>query len=168
MTTQTTLFDLDTYTPPPAREVARIDRDALERLAFCYTATEVGNATGIKFAATVPHAKAWCSSPLSHGRVHGTRWAYFWTTALSFVLNHCGPTGVYDPGAVYDIDLRGLRDNGEWDDRIASTGCEIIRLEDLPPILEAAGVVCHADAYASYVAARRRSAHTTIEKEAAR
>lgn len=120
-----TLFDLD----PIEKPVPELPR-GLDRLAFLFTATEKGNSTGIRFAATIEHAQHWCSLPISSGQVHGTRWAYFWTTAQNFVRHHSGDAAAY--GHSPSLDLAGCVDDGSWDDRLEAAGVVKIPLGCIP------------------------------------
>lgn len=134
-----TLFDLptDAYVKPPVVAPA-VDWERLERVALLYTATALGNATGIHFAATIEDAQRWCSSPVSRGVMHGTEWAYFWTSAANYVRHHQGDGEAYG-GATW-IDMSGHVDNGDWDERIAAAGVNKIGLPELVEILRESGV----------------------------
>jgi len=112
-----TLFDL----PSPAPASDGIDWDGLAELALLYTATEKGNHSGIKFAATRKHAHAWCESSVSR----------VWTSCANFLR-------AYPPPLV----LGRLVDNGEWDERIAAAGVTKIDLLELPGTLRPFGVEC--------------------------
>lgn len=101
----------------------------LDAIAFCYTGTERGNCSGIRFAMSVDDARAWCSSDVSRGVLHGTRWSYFWTTAARFLS--CFPP---------PLDLRGYVDNGEWDDRISGLGLRKIGFGEIGSMLAPYGV----------------------------
>lgn len=117
------------------------DEKALASWAFLYTATDHGNATGIKFMAPISDAMRWCSSPKSRGMMHGAHWAYFFTSALNFVRYHRGDSTTYGEYP-YVLDLNRLEDNGEWDERIAAEGVRMIKLDEIPRILEPLGVKC--------------------------
>ena len=119
------LFDVPD-TDPLEREV---DWRALDELAFIYTATERGNHSGIRFAASRDDAQRWCESDVSRGVMLGTEWAYFWTSCATFLR-------AYPPPLV----LTGLFDNREWDDRIAAAGVKKINLDELPGLLRPLGV----------------------------
>lgn len=131
-----TLFDVD----PPARPVPAtdpgVDWDALDDIALLFTASEKGNNSGIRFAMSREHARAWCSSDLSRGNLHGTNWAYFFTSVSNFVRCHWGPKEPKEPKIV----IAKLVDNGQWDARIASLGLAKIALADLPALLTPLGV----------------------------
>ncbi|MFT3877157.1 MAG: hypothetical protein QM708_12150 [Propioniciclava sp.] len=156
MSAQHALFDVPLAQARSSKsDGRRVDEAGLRRVAFCYTVTAAGTATGIRFGATVEDAMRWCSSPLSRGVLHGTEWIYCWTSAWNYVRHYRGDSGAYDTGHAYLLDIRGLRDNGLWDDRIASTGCKLFRLEDLPGLLRPMGVEVLADPCSFYTAARR-------------
>ena len=118
------------------------DTETLDRYAFLYTATDKGHATGIKSMATREDAIRWCSSPVSRGMIHGSHWAYFWTSVLNFVRHHTGDAEIYGEHA-YQLNLNGLVDNGEWDERIAAAGCKMIKHHEIAAVLEPLGVTVH-------------------------
>lgn len=122
-----TLFD----PPDPVVADDGIDWEGLEDVALLYTATDRGNHSGIKFAASREDAQAWCESAVSRGNIHGTDWAYFWTSAATFLR-------AFPPPLV----LTGLVDNGEWDERIAAAGVRKIALDELADQLTPLGVQC--------------------------
>ena len=118
------LFDVEpAMVKMPAPAAPAVDWDALDSYALLYTATEKGNNSGIRFAMTTPEAQQWCSLPVSSGVMHGTRWAYFWTTVATFIRCHWGPL---EPKIV----TAGIVDNGEWDERIAAAGLTKIDVRD--------------------------------------
>ncbi|VDG76196.1 Uncharacterised protein [Actinobaculum suis] len=129
-------------------EATRVeDLDGLEKYAFLYTATAAGNNSGVRFMATVEDARKWCSSDLSRGVIHGTPWAYFWTSVPAFLECHWGEaygdlqhstTGVLRDGAI--LDMRQAADSGEWDERIASTGCRKIPFSEMGKLLARFGI----------------------------
>lgn len=106
---------------------------ALDDLAFLYTGTEKGNNSGIRFAMTRSDAMAWCGSDISRGVLHGTAWAYFWTSARNFIDCHWG---LHKP----KLDIRKLIDNGQWDARIASLGLRKIGFSQFREVFEPMGV----------------------------
>lgn len=128
------LFDL---TPDlvemPKPEEPWCDWAALEEYAFLYTASESGNNSGIRFMMTTTEAQAWCSDAISRGMLHGTRWAYFYTTVSKFISCHWGTK---EPKVV----IADLVDNGQWDDRIAAVGLTKISLSDFARVLTPFGV----------------------------
>lgn len=134
---QATLFDTaDTdlaSTEHSGEQLAGVDRDALNNLAFLYTASEKGGSSGIRFAATIEDAQKWCSSPASRGQMGGSQWAYFWTSAANYINCHWD---IKDAR----LDLKGFTDSGEWDEKIAATGCKKIALWELPSVLSKAGI----------------------------
>lgn len=139
MSAQGTLFDFEPAATLTQSPDGGVDWERLDGLAFLYTATETGTATGIRFAATVADAQAWCSSQVSAGRMHGTRWAYMWTSASNYIRHHSGDGDTYATGRPR-IDLRGCTDDGTWDERIAAAGVTNIDLRDLPALLRECGV----------------------------
>lgn len=105
----------------------------LHDLAFLYTGTEKGNNSGIRFMMTVKDAQTWCSSPISTGVLHGTRWVYFYTSVYNYLTCHWGtknPT----------ISIQKLKDNGSWDERINDLGLEKIGFNDFAAVLNPLGV----------------------------
>lgn len=131
------LFDAAEYVERPVLARPVLDLDALDAYAFLYTATEAGNATGIRFMATRDHAQAWCESETSQGVLHGTAWAYFWTSVPNYLRRWA-----FDDIETFTLDLSDVVDNGEWDDRIAATGCVKLGRPEIARILTAAGVEC--------------------------
>lgn len=129
------LFDLE---PVEAPKPVGPDWDSLDDLAFLYTATRAGNSTGIRFAASLDDAMRWCSSPVSQGVLHGTPWAYFWTSASNFIRKYSGDDSSYD--VKYQLDLSGCSDSGEWDARLVDAGVRKIPLWCLPSLVGAFGV----------------------------
>ena len=97
---------------------SNVDIEGLSNFAFLFTATEKGTNSGVKFMATVEDAKKWCSSEESKGILHGTKWAYFWTS----------------------VSISGLIDNGAWDEKIAASGCKKIGLNEFKAVLTPYGV----------------------------
>ena len=140
------LFDLDRsmFTKPAPKTVANVDWDALEQLAFCYTATDSGNNSGIRFMLTLDEAQAWCSSDMSRGVMHGAKWVYCYTSVANFTRHHKGDADAY-PDAEREgrplIVTKGLTDNGQWDDRIASLGLTKIAICEFAEHLTPLGVV---------------------------
>ena len=129
---QASLFDL-MEAPRAVPEVKGINRDALARYALLYTATEKGNHTDPHFMMTVEDAMAWCESSISRGNMHGTNWAYFWTSVLNFI-------DCYWMGREPVMDISGVTDNGQWDERIASLGLRKISVNEFAQVLEPLGV----------------------------
>lgn len=110
-----------------------VDLDGLSKFAFLYTGTETGKNSGIKFMATIEDAQKWCSSPASKGVIHGTKWAYFFTSVANFIGCHWGTEKPI-------LDITKLFDNGEWDERIAASGCQKIGLDEIAQVLKPLGV----------------------------
>lgn len=119
--------------PKQETRPSHVNEDALKAIALCYTGTELGNNSGIKFAMSVADAMIWCGSPISRGVLRGTEWAYFWTSAYNFISCHWG---IDEPC----LDLDRLVDDGSWDERIASLGVKKIDLADFPAVFEPLGV----------------------------
>ena len=142
MATQLTLFAEAAPAPKPIHRLQLVTPQKpaeptyhvrLQHLAFCYTATEKGNNSGIRFMMSLDDAQTWCESPISQGTLHGTRWAYFWTTVRSFISCHWGPKD-------QRVNITGLTDNGTWDARIASLGLQKIGLTQFCDVLPPLGV----------------------------
>jgi hypothetical protein len=127
-----TLFDVSEYVTTRANGQPTV-LDALDQrlrdYAFLYTGTAKGNYSGIRFMLTTEQAKQWCSSDMSRGVLYGTEWAYFFTTVWQFVQVYGQP-----------IDLGGLEDNGQWDERLESLGLEKIALDEIAAVLRKYGV----------------------------
>ena len=139
------LFDLkpSMVTPrAPASRPARIEWDRLEQFAFCYTATELGNNSGVRFMCSLDDAMRWCEAPESRGQLHGTRWAYFWTRVDRFLRHYSDFTGAQRPTEVV-FRYTGDEDNGEWDERLVAAGVTTkVSPIDAVPLLESLGVKC--------------------------
>lgn len=127
------LDDFDSY-KVETNNLAEVDLKGLEAFAFLYTATEKGTNSGIRFMATIEDAKKWCSSDNSKGVIKGTRWAYMFTTVANFIGCHWG---LEKPV----LDIRKMKDNGEWDERIAATGCHKIGFDEFKKVLSPFGLV---------------------------
>lgn len=127
-----TLFDVSEYVTTRANGQPTV-LDALDQrlrdYAFLYTGTAKGNYSGIRFMLTTEQAKQWCSSDISCGVLYGTEWAYFFTTVWQFIEVYGQP-----------IDLSGLKDNGQWDERLKMLGLEKIALDEIAGVLGAYGV----------------------------
>ena len=140
------LFDLDRsmVAKPALKPVADVDWEALDNLAFCYTATDSGNNSGIRFMLPLNEARAWCSSDMSRGVMHGAKWVYCYTSVANFAKHHKGDANAY-PNAEREgrpvIVTAGLTDNGQWDDRIASLGLTKIAIREFAAHLAPLGVV---------------------------
>lgn len=122
-------------TPAPAPVIVRPDayHPHLSELAFLYTCTEKGNNSGIRFMMSIEDAQAWCESPVSSGQLHGTRWAYHYTSVRNYIACHWGPKQ-------QRVDITGLVDNGQWDARIAELGLRKIGLHEFGDVLGPLGV----------------------------
>lgn len=97
------------------------DLPPLSEWAFLYTSTEKGNNSGIHFMMTKADAIKWCSSHVSKGVLHGTYWAYFWTTVENFAFCHWGGNHSTNPQSGV-VDLRRMHDNERWDEEIKKLG----------------------------------------------
>lgn len=149
---QETLFDFDTsetpeIDPDTLEEPDAIDWDELDQYAFLYTATEKGNSTGVKFMATIPDAQAWCASKESQGQLRGVRWAYYWTSVKNYAAFHWGLTFGDTAHSIsmtkrdkHVLDLSKEKDNGQWDERIAASGCRKIGFVQMREILAQFGI----------------------------
>ena len=122
------LFDLD-----PVKPTDHLCAATLSEIAILYTATEKGNSTGPRFFMSIEDARRWCSDPVSQGVLHGTRWAYFFTSVHNYVQCHWGTQKPV-------IDLRRAVDDGSWDERIAAAGCTKIPFAEAKEILAPLGV----------------------------
>lgn len=100
--------------PKEEKEEPRGDKNFGEKYAFLFTATEKGNSTDVHFMMTIEDAQKWCSLPISKGVLHGTRWAYFYTSVENFFNCHWG-------GHAADT-LADWHDNGKWDEKIKEAG----------------------------------------------
>ena len=119
------LFDI----PRPEKPAPQFDVSGLQDKAFLYTGSEKGNYSGIRFGMSVEEAQKWCGSDVSRGTLHGTQWAYFWTTAANFLSAYPPP-----------LDLEKHIDNGTWDDRIAAMGLTKVSLWEFEAWLAPHGV----------------------------
>ena len=123
----------DTPVPPKPNPHAGVDMEALHDLAILYTATELGNNSGIRFMMTVEDAMKWCEAPVSRGSLMGTEWAYFWTRVSNFIT-------CYWLNDAPCIDFRDASDDGSWDQRIADAGCKKISAWEFSKVLNPLGV----------------------------
>lgn len=112
---------------------AGVNMAALHGLAILYTATAMGNNSGIRFMMTVEDAMRWCELPVSRGVLHGTEWAYFWTRVSNFV-------SCYWLNEEPCIDLADARDDGSWDLRISDAGLRKISVWEFSKHLNPLGV----------------------------
>ena len=133
MEEQLSLFDIQTVTPQTELPIS-ISGKSLSDWCFLYTAGAAGRNSGIRFMMKINDAQAWCESDLSHGVLHGNRWAYFYTSVENFCYCHWGQL----KGAT--LDLRKLTDNGEWDDKIAGLGLVKYGKKDIKRILSEYGI----------------------------
>ena len=130
------LFDLTAeHVRKPDPEPSGVAWEALEQIAFIYTATAAGTNSGIRFALSIEDAKTWCSQPESRGTAnYGTEWSTFWTSAANFIRQWEGP--VSRPQLV----TKGLTDDGRADATLAALGLRKIALSDFRAVFEPLGV----------------------------
>lgn len=129
--------DLFGQSAPYARRPRRteIDLEALDRFAILYTATEAGNNSGIRFAMSCEDARTWCAHEFSRGCLHGTEWAYFWTSLRNFIFRDAE----YSDDEC-SIEVNRKMDNGSWDARILAAGCTKIDVSDFRHVFGPLGV----------------------------
>lgn len=108
--------------------------EGLSNWYFLYTAGRSGHNSGIRFMMTREDAQAWCESDLSRGVLHGNPWAYFFTSVGNFCFCHWGQL----KGAT--LDLRKLKDNGQWDEKIEGLGLTKYGKQDIKKILSGYGI----------------------------
>lgn len=123
---QLMLFD---EPPLPKHPSKPSGEQVLRSLAVLYTATEKGNSTGPRYIMTVEDAMKFCSDPRSGGAVHGTRWAFFWSSLYNYA-NCYWMRSEEDDGPQY-IDLTSLYDDGRFDWLIKELGIAPVSLEKL-------------------------------------
>lgn len=117
----------------PHAPLPDINFAALNDFALLYTATEKGNNSGIRFALTREDALRWCSLDVSRGVLHGTQWAYFWTSLRRFSSRD-------DCSQAPEITIVLSADDGRWDTRIALAGCTKIPLTEFRQKFEPLGL----------------------------
>jgi hypothetical protein len=135
---QATLFDVPKPDSPGLD--GQIDLEKLEGYAFLYTATDKGNSTGVRFMMTVSDAQKWCETKVSSGVLHGSRWAYFWTSVTNYLKHRQGWIPEHGGRPSLQLKFDRSQDSGLWDGRIAAAGCVKIGLEDAAALLEKCGV----------------------------
>lgn len=135
MEEQLSLFGADDVerVDPKAKRIEDAYNAAPDDVALLYTATECGNATGGHFFMTIDDAKKFCSDERSSGVLHGTRWAFIWTSLKNYVGNYWDLT-------LHGVDFTKFSDNGSRD-----ALCDAIGVHPLDPLkvfrdLEAAGI----------------------------
>lgn len=114
----------------------RIDaaRDAApEDVALVYTCTECGNSTGGHYFMRIDDAKRFCADPRSCGTMHGTRWAFFWTSLKNYVGNYWDLT-------LHGVDFTKFCDNGSRDALCAEIGVRPLSAWQVFDDLERAGI----------------------------
>lgn len=106
----------------------------LESYAFLWTATEKGNATGVRFMMTVKDAQTFCEDHRTSGVLHGTAWAFFWTTVRNYVEQY-GEGLKRLGGQGYELKLPKFEDNGSRDSLIEELGCKKYDIKETRDIL---------------------------------
>ncbi|MDR1439963.1 MAG: hypothetical protein LBJ10_08130 [Clostridiales bacterium] len=81
--------------------------------AYVYVATKRG-AGRVIWKTTVADARRICALDESHGKIHGSEWAYFWTTAANFEAQ----------GGKLGEKKRSQKDDGRFDKLFAELGIE--------------------------------------------
>lgn len=138
---------LSFFDPPPILpKLSGEHDDALRALAFLYTATEKGNNSGIRFMMSLDDAMAFCEHPKSSGVLHGTHWAYYFTSVYNFLHAHDDYAGIEHAGArVHEkfLNLKGAtEDKGTFDWLIEEMHLHKINISEIPKVLEPLGVRC--------------------------
>lgn len=77
-------------------------------IAIVWTATELGNNSDPHYFLNVEDAKKLCSDQRSKGVLHGTKWAFFWSS----LKNYCGNYYDLTDGG---LDMSKFYDNGSRD-----------------------------------------------------
>jgi hypothetical protein len=118
--------------------------EQLKQLAFLYTCSFKGGASGIRFMLSIEDAKKLCSDPRSKGVSHGSCWAYFFTTVYSYVHKDDTYADMVNPlarstGNRIEIVAKGA-DDGSFDEILKDLGCEKIAIKDIPEALRWLGV----------------------------
>lgn len=118
--------------------------DILRSYAFLYTSTEKGNNSGIRFMMSLEDAQEFCSSPKSRGVLHGTYWAYFFTSVYNYIhAKDCYSENKHPLSRVKTgcINLKGAADdNGKYDRLIEELGLKKINISEIPRFLKAFGI----------------------------
>ena len=105
---------------------------APDGIALVYTASENGNSTGPHFFLTIDDAMKLCSDNRSKGVIHGTCWAFFWTS----LKNYCGNYWDLTDGG---IDFTNFFDNGSRDELLNELGIKKIDYWEVYDLLKNAG-----------------------------
>lgn len=107
--------------------------NAPEGIALVYTATEKGNSTDPHFFMSIDDAMKLCSDERSKGVLHGTRWAFFWTS----LKNYCGN---YWDLTLNGLDLSKFYDNGSRDALLDELGIRKMDFHEVVGLLERNGI----------------------------
>lgn len=137
---QLSLFD----DPPEPLPKTQGHDSELKQLAFLYTATECGNNSGIRFMMSISDAQIFCEHPKSSGVLHGTHWAYFFTSVYNYLHAH-DDYGDNVHGAArihgYELNLKGVADDkGTFDHLIEELGLKKINISEFSKVLGTLGV----------------------------
>lgn len=143
MNEQLSLFD----DIPQEDTLKTIDNEEpLKNIAFLYTATECGNNSGIRFMMNINDAMKFCEHPKSQGVLHGTHWAFFFTSVYNFLHSHDDYGDKSHANSrikKYSINLKGcIEDKGTYDWLIDELGIKKINVSDIPKVLLKYGVDC--------------------------
>lgn len=114
------------------RRIENAYNAAPDGIALVYTATEKGNCTDPHFFLTIDDAMKLCSDERSKGVLHGTRWAYFWTSLKNYASNYW----MGDDGG---LDFSKFHDNNSRDGLLAELGIEKIDYWEVYELLKNAG-----------------------------
>lgn len=104
-----------------------------QNIAIIYTGTECGNFSGPKYFMKIDDAKKFCSDERSKGVLHGTKWAFFWTSLANYV-------GCYWDLSEHGIDFSHFFDNGSRDGLLAELGIEKLDPREVFGTLEKCGI----------------------------
>lgn len=107
--------------------------NAPEGIALVYTATEKGNSTDPHFFMSIDDAMKLCSDERSKGVLHGTKWAFFWTS----LKNYCGN---YWDLTLNGLDLTKFYDNGSRDALLEELGITKLDFFDVVRQLKRNGI----------------------------
>ena len=134
--------------PPQSQEPQEQNNsdDPLKKIAFLYTATECGNNSGIRFMMSLEDALIFCGSPKSQGVLHGTHWAFFFTSVYNFLHAHddYGETAHANARVRNNyINLKGCaEDKGTYDWLIDELKLKKYNISAIPKVLAKYGVEC--------------------------
>jgi hypothetical protein len=118
--------------------------EKLKSLAFLYTSTEKGNNSGIRFMMSLDDAETFCSDKRTQGVLHGTRWAYFFTSVYNFLHAHdCYGDNAHSSARVHKgyLNLKGCtEDKGTFDHIIEDLRLKKINISEFGKTLEPLGI----------------------------